>query len=1192
MEGPSITPLPYTGTDYYSKWAVSSDLSSDRGHAPDSGIPIDSEFVSSENGTPLTSASSEVPNYETAAGVPKDGTDIKTAAQTEERSLTDTFLGLPDADKVLDEARVMSSVSHSVDSSHTITYTVTISFAVPPSPTKDDDTISTQDTSQKSLKAKKLVDCPRPQGYYHFEYHLLPGHTEPTKADVVLFGVVAKLYIDHESQILKLWHENGKVWLIWSHNIELQVTKATILKALNHQIRVTIWDTKDKVSPRARFDKPKAFRLSQGREGDDSEVKQLILNQRKHFVDGQPRSSFVHHQEKDAEVSPGHVTPNNKSAKLPCTTESANYRVPSSASPSCKKPEKRYLAVPQGFKNMSEGSRLGKKSGGSDLQNVEAAFGKLRLNLKSVKGRKADGVSSKTIKKSLASSKDGKPVSAVSSQLKQKCLSFSMSMKPFLAGELSVTERLQETSEKLLDGYMTLATNAPLLSEVQKRELNPLVIRILSVTSLPNNPTSIHGLQEKCLPVYCKYKFYDQPFHCTRGQEHGTHVYFKDVNVILAGTINPSELRVYLNGPPLEIEVHDRDRKTKGCESTASLYGNEPEDEKLSNVGLVGYKHTLENPFTSKEELWNPYGIAKVRLTELVHGARYLNIRVPIHNCEERHQTDDRNGKIIGKTVSVDGFKDSPLPVGHYLDFESLLKVRVDIAVPLSLEASDGPYSRLIYIFDYENRKLLHTVIREITEINAKALNLDGIPHDQIHRILAKIDLTDGQKVDPKLDILTGIHVMDGSFHLFVLEGLKDEGIKKLWENLPSRSVEGEDGKVRIMYNSQMSFCGRIYKDLGVLLSHIHLHYSLSFIMKQPTLYIRDMVPYACFQALSRFDYICSATNLRNIIQNGLFPTAEMVSVLSREFGIPVSPADLLSECEEPFSNKLVKSQERNQSGLKRLLLRSPLDNYNEHYIKQKQEYSPRQNYIQHNIDKLYQMSKAVPKMSKQYVSITPVDSAMAHNYSSQSFSSTQHAHRILLQEMAKAWKENVLHANILKPTLRRDRWSWEQRHIDFGLYAKYHDRFTLSAPGAIHLAGERRQEEQKEAAQAEYSKWLQRIKVENLEMRFHRCLPETEMTSRGEQASDQQSRLKGLLKDPPVKPSLRCTDFGLQSIPVLALLPSAGVNVNYEGKVKNQVNPGFMPGDDFNHSLKLDRNRIPRHELEHKQFQRLEGKD
>ena len=65
----------------------------------------------------------------------------------------------------------------------------------------------------------------------------------------------------------------------------------------NHTLELRIWDSKDKVSPRARFDRPKAFRMPQPKPGEDADdiggVKSLVLKQSHSYMSLQPKKSFT-----------------------------------------------------------------------------------------------------------------------------------------------------------------------------------------------------------------------------------------------------------------------------------------------------------------------------------------------------------------------------------------------------------------------------------------------------------------------------------------------------------------------------------------------------------------------------------------------------------------------------------------------------------------------------------------------------------------------------------------------------------------------------------------------------------------------------------------------------------------------------------------------------------------------------------
>ena len=54
-----------------------------------------------------------------------------------------------------------------------------------------------------------------------------------------------------------------------------------------------------------------------------------------------------------------------------------------------------------------------------------------------------------------------------------------------------------------------------------------------------------------------------------------------------SGTFEQSEFRQYLCGPPLQVELHDRDRKPEEVKLKPTLFGDDLEDEKISNVGTV-----------------------------------------------------------------------------------------------------------------------------------------------------------------------------------------------------------------------------------------------------------------------------------------------------------------------------------------------------------------------------------------------------------------------------------------------------------------------------------------------------------------------------------------------------------------------------------------------------------------------------
>ena len=59
-----------------------------------------------------------------------------------------------------------------------------------------------------------------------------------------------------------------------------------------------------------------------------------------------------------------------------------------------------------------------------------------------------------------------------------------------------------------------------------------------------------------------------------------------------------------------------------------------------------------------------------------------------------------------------------------------------------------------------------------------------------------------------------------------------------------------------VLYNSDLMFGERKYAALDVDLCRIRLHEPLSVIVQQPLLYVRDMVPKPCLDALMKLNQV------------------------------------------------------------------------------------------------------------------------------------------------------------------------------------------------------------------------------------------------------------------------------------------------------------------------------------------------
>ncbi|VTJ89879.1 Hypothetical predicted protein [Marmota monax] len=609
-----------------------------------------------------------------------------------------------------------------------------------------------------------------------------------------------------------------------------------------------------------------------------------------------------------------------------------------------------------------------------------------------------------------------------------------------------------------------------------------------------------HGpvlLQRLCTPFYCRYRFHKTLVHRTEERPHGTHVYFEDINVICLGAIHPSDLREYLEGPPMVVEVHDRDRKSDESSCRPTLFGEEPLDSHGNIQSFISSKETEDNPFQPQNKTWDSHGVTRVSFMDLFLGHKYLNLVVPIQRCEPKATPGLQGSQCRRHNL---------MPAGNYLEANSLLKLRVDVAVPLRTWAKaqgvdflGSHFGHIMFVFSAKELFLLHSLLKDITLINAKALELDSYPTGTVQQILPAFKMRVNIQHQEHLDILTGFHLLDGNIHLFVLEGLADGGLRQLWKNHQSQIPMLELRKYKVIYNSQLLICHRLYADLETVLHHVHLFKPLSLLMRHPGLYLRNAIPHKAFQELARIYNICyHSTKFREVIIRDLLPSSTMIKDLSQEFGLPISQEDLMDQKLPIISPQPTPNIEESQSHVS--TLNSKILAHQEKYLQWRnnmllmtREGLPDQG--QDDVD-LNCPGQGCPQLqchdlqlhcacqegtvsrdwprcvtvpsetmaepgrrftySQNYLSaiVEPQDSQeekKAQEKSRQAwlrvtgFQVTGLHGDILHQdfplpaigEFHEEWQEHEVLNHLLYPMLHRGQWSWDRRHLDFELYKK-----------------------------------------------------------------------------------------------------------------------------------------------------------
>ncbi|XP_074549998.1 uncharacterized protein cfap92 [Halichoeres trimaculatus] len=1002
--------------------------------------------------------------------------------------------------------------THTDDSSYYITWTVYIALAVP------------------SVKADTAQSC------YHVEYKLLPGDTETMKVDLVLFGAMVKLYKEYEVKILRTWHEGGQMWIGLTEDVKVRVNRDMLISMGSYKMKIQVWNSMDKLSRQARLGRLKALKLSQDQLQDSA--------------DAHGGTKFM--------VRKMRTVHQNKFKKHKSETQLSSNEADEA----------------------DEGSETG-----TDFLSLPS------------------------------------DTSSIEDIHKTDTASVEISLVHLLAGETSFTDCFTLCSAGVLEVMCNISLDRPLISDRLMAELNPMVITILSATSMPSSPVPFHVLQERCEPVYCQYKFHNLAMHKTCHHKHATKIYFRDVNVILTGLMSAKELTEFLSGPPLEIEVHDRDAK----------FEEPPEPQTVSGPGTDPDIQRTKVQSKPKTPVMNFYGVAKLNLSELLFGKKSLKVQIPIRSCPPPPLL--HRGRTAQKgTVSVSSASRHLMPQGCYIDAMSTLKVEVKLAHALGAENDcfcDGPFGRIVYLFDYNNSSVTAKLRSEILRINASALNLGTRSLENTERALSDYIMNFKPDESPDLDLVTGFHVQDKRTHIFVLEGLKQKAVKRLWEAVPMKLSGSSEEQVIVLYSSGMSFFRRLYDSLDVNLSPVLLSEPLEAIMRRPRIYVRGRVSPPCFQALTRLNQICQMRKLKDVVQYNLFPSADMILSMNKEFGVSVEQwkQNVEPKPELEISTLPVKTKRH-----------APLNMTNRDYMKWKHcsQHSPqKQDFIQDNIKVVQEKSKKLQKpkaavLRMELSSVQPV-----YNYSIQSLNSKEQTMKLIRKEMAKVpgrrftysqqylsatlepgplpcktdsssintttawistmggdrseghpkqpdearvaelrkpWRENILHANILKPTLTRDVWAWSRRHEDFQLYRKPPPIFSPS-PVSIHLAGDSLHQEQLEADRIQFSRWLNKLLPDGSTKppgRSH--IPRFKCHIR------KSHKLQDILKDEPKKYSLREPGMILKPFPQLSVM-------NFADKAKEGKRVALAPGPCADCSLSSKHNAIPRHPSEYSKY-------
>jgi len=916
--------------------------------------------------------------------------------------------------------------SQDEEMSHNVTINVSLALAFPPpSPA------NARILEELVKKGKKTLDAPKPVYYFHVEYELLPtmGLAE---CDIVTYAIGAKVFTEDDSKVVRTWFDGNMMWVTWEMEHTLEVSEPVAALLHDHKVQVKICNGKDTISKKALSDKPKAFRIPMPADSDS--VKGLV---------GKISSTWLNNQPKQKSSINSNVT-----------LDASKYVLADSSGASEDEPTKykRSLALLAGIGHKENTSPDMKRKG--DKSNSKLRFEQEALKMQLSRAHSQKNFKMKTSKTSKTSVTE--PLMPETEVEQFGHVEVNVKYENLFTGERTVTFRCESPFRPMCDAYVQVSLDRNLLPDGLERKLNPMVVTVRSVKNLPCNPTSYEKLDEDCLPVYCKYNFMDSYFITTTGYNHSPNVYFNDTRVFFLGKYDQAELRQYIQQNKFKIYVHDRDQREKEIKKEACLFGEEYTDYNISG-GKKKSKNAnkTQKPSKVKEKkdssvdkpsaveslmpdlnFFAYHGVATVRLNELLQGRTKVYCETTVHPSSAPEFTGKmtRNfrrekGKLQTTSPACDvtsmklcamerKLASMPLPCGEYISSGTHVKVQINLCRPLVAgwekaqrmlpeKEQEDVFGRIVLMFEYNNKQFLNILDKYITNVNARALNLHQFDYNIAEAALNTYKLTDEEKASKTLDILTGFHLIDGQIHLFVLEGLQNSAIKNLLSDVPREKSSEEDWMIEV-HDSSITYNKRIYEKLDVNLTRIRLYQSLSSVVRQPLLYVRDILPKPCLDCLLKLDQMTKMHRLRNMTSTGVFPSYEMIHSLNEELGVAVTYEDFEDHQVEDTTTITSESKTSYEEvHLKSILKKSTDYEYSVEMQKSLAHFQankPVLNHIENNINEVRRISiENSLKSNKMENRLRFIHDGGSHNYSSQKRNTNE-----LSKNMMKKFLKNL----------------------------------------------------------------------------------------------------------------------------------------------------------------------------------------
>ena len=199
------------------------------------------------------------------------------------------------------------------------------------------------------------------------------------------------------------------------------------------------------------------------------------------------------------------------------------------------------------------------------------------------------------------------------------------------------------------------------------------------------------------------------------------------------------------------------------------------------------------------------------------------------------------------------------------------------------------PYTRMVFIFKYDNDRMLEALNAAVNAVNQRALpNIQGT--------VRSYSLTPEEEEATnagELDLVCGFTIIDDDTRMVVLEGLAgyDKGMESIFIDMPRYDINNEE--VKILSNPEVLFPRRLYTEYGPDVKRIRPRDKLAKLIKKPELYDRKQVDEVCFEALEKIMDLRRAMELQPTKDFEMYPSTPSLNKMELLYGEAISKEDL-----------------------------------------------------------------------------------------------------------------------------------------------------------------------------------------------------------------------------------------------------------------------------------------------------------